>query len=570
MPISRRLAVTLIAVAAAISTLPLLVNGCSCGHDFDFHLLSWLEAARQFSHGNLHPHWAVHPAYNAGEPRFVFYPPLSWTIGALLTLLLTHLPVLSPAHGFTFAPILYTWLALTAAGLALYALARRYVAPPTALISATLYLANPYTLFTAYERTAYAELLAAALIPLLLLAILPSPGDQPRISIPRIAVAVALLWLTNAPAAVMGCYTLALLAILHLLSGYRHHRNLRALLAPASSFTAGTTLGLALAAFYILPAAYERRWVEISMATIPGMRIVDNTLFHHTADPEHDAVLHTASIIAVILLALAAGALSIAWSSRRAPSSTSTSSHPQSRSGDLSLLLALSILTAVIALLLTPLAAPLWRHAPELAFLQFPWRFLAILAPVLALSLALALRTLRLRTPVALALSLILPGALTLAAWPAFRQACDPPDTPQAQLSRLPLRNRRRPHRRVHTGNRRQRRPRPHQPRLDTRARAIHRTPPRRPRSRSLGPRRQRPRNPHPQPPRLPRLAAHPQRLPSHRSRRAPGRTPRRPPPTRPLPPRAHLPHHPRPDRRRRHLRRRTLHLCPACCRLFS
>jgi len=33
-------------------------------------------------------------------------------------------------------------------------------------------MANPYMLFTAYERTAYAELLAAAWIPLLLLAVL--------------------------------------------------------------------------------------------------------------------------------------------------------------------------------------------------------------------------------------------------------------------------------------------------------------------------------------------------------------------------------------------------------------
>src|ERR1700733_9660202 len=196
-----RLPYLLIPVAAFLAIIPLLTNGSSCGHDFDFHLLSWMEAARQFTHGNLHPHWAYTPAYNAGEPRFVFYPPLSWTIGALLGLILP----------WTWTPIVYTWLALTASGLALHRLARDLAPPTAATIAAVLYTVNPYMLFTAYERTAYAELLAAAFIPLLLHAIL-----REKVTIPRIAIPIALLWLTNAPAAVMACYVLALLTLIRL------------------------------------------------------------------------------------------------------------------------------------------------------------------------------------------------------------------------------------------------------------------------------------------------------------------------------------------------------------------
>ena len=200
-----RLPYLLIPIAAFLAILPLLTKGCSCGHDFDFHLLSWMEAARQFTHGDLHPHWAYTPAYNAGEPRFVFYPPLSWMIGALLGLLLP----------WTWTPIAYTWLALTAAGLALYRLARDFASPTAALVAAVLYTVNPYMLFTAYERTAYAELLAAAWIPLLLQAILRG-NDKGGVTIPRIAIPIALLWLTNAPAAVMSCYALALLTAIRL------------------------------------------------------------------------------------------------------------------------------------------------------------------------------------------------------------------------------------------------------------------------------------------------------------------------------------------------------------------
>ncbi len=437
---SRRLHLLLIPAAALLCILPLLREGPSCGHDLDFHLVSWLEAAGQISAGNLHPHWASTPAFGAGEPRFVFYPPLSWTAGALLTLLLTHLPSLTPANAFTLAPILYTFLALTTAGLAMYALARRYAPPPAALVAATLYLSNPYTLFTAFERTALAELLAATWLPLLLLAILPPPdreasqtasAEQTRptqqINLPLLALTVALLWLTNAPAAVMACYTVATVAIARLVLLYRTDRNLRPLLHLAAETLAGTSLGLALAAFYILPAAYERRWVEIALANVPGMRIADNTLFHHTGDLPHDDVLHTASTIALLLLAVTTLALLAA--TLRTPSAAGPQPNP-SRPTSSS-----PSLTAGIAFLLTPLAAPIWQHLPELAFLQFPWRTLAILAPIAALAAALALRSVPLRPPLAIALSLALPAALSYGAYTHFYEGCDPPDAPDAQLA---------------------------------------------------------------------------------------------------------------------------------------
>ncbi len=439
----RRLPLLLIPTAALLCTLPLLRDGPSCGHDFDFHLVSWLEAARQFRFGNLHPHWTYTPAYGAGEPRFVFYPPLSWTLGALLTLLLQHLPFANPGQAFAFAPILYTFLTLTSAGLAMYALARRYTAPASALLAATLYLANPYTLFTAYQRTAFAELLAATWLPLLLLAILPPPDHQPpspnhHRSTSLLALSLALLWLTNAPAAVIGSYTLALVAGFRLLSLFRTHRSLRALRKPAASLLLGSSLGLALAAFYIVPAAYERRWVQIDMATIPGMRIADNTLFHQTGDTPHDDVLETASDIALTLLSTTAVALLIATlrTRRRAPTPhPSANPQPPQHSGPATIrpLLLLALLTVTIAFLLTPISVPLWTHIPELAFLQFPWRTLALLAPLTALALALALDTLPLR--VSLALALLLPAGLAFAAYTTFREVCDGPDTPAAQLA---------------------------------------------------------------------------------------------------------------------------------------
>ncbi|HEY4379881.1 MAG TPA: hypothetical protein VGN01_06010 [Acidobacteriaceae bacterium] len=412
----------LIPLAALIAVLPLIRNGCSCGHDFDFHLVSWFESANQFSHGALYPHWAFTPAFNAGEPRFVFYPPLSWMLGALLGLLLTHLPGVSEAGGWNVAPIMFTWIALTASGLTFHRLARSFVSSNAAVLAAVVYLANPYMLFTAYERTAYGELLAAAWIPLLFHAML-----QERIRISRVALPLALLWLTNAPAAVMGSYTLALLAAIRVISAVGSTEK-RAALQLALGTLGGGTLGLCLAAFYVVPAALERRFVHIAMATITGMRIDQNFLFEHTGttpdDLAHDQVLHTASWIAVgMLIATAIALTGAALRRKREPAAPGFPTLP------------LAILTAGIAFLLTPLSLPLWNHAPEAAFLQFTWRLLAILAPIFTLGVANALNRYPIRFLAAAASAIVVAVALTLPNYRAFQQPCDDEDATSARLA---------------------------------------------------------------------------------------------------------------------------------------
>ena len=399
---------------ALIATLPLVANGCSCGHDFTFHLQSWLDAAEQFRHGTMLPHWAYSAAYNAGEPRFIFYPPLSWMLGALLTLVFPIAAV----------PAIYTFLALAVAGLAMHRLARYFAAPNAALLASVVYVVNPYLLFTAYERTAYAELLAAAWMPLLVLAVL-----RKRPSISGIALPLALLWLTNAPAAVIGSYTLALIVSVRIVVALtpRGSVDLRRRLAEpvrlAVTSIAGTALGLALPAFYLVPAAYERRFVQIAMAIIPNMRFQDNFLFGHTGDGPHDAVLHTASLLAVILLVFTASALiDVFFRTRKSATIRAASGSWAMGPGPL-----LAILTVIIAFLLTPLSKLLWNHLPELAFLQFPWRLLSVLGVVFALAVAIVVRDPKPRAAVLLAV------IFTVIGIHAFRQECDDADLPSAR-----------------------------------------------------------------------------------------------------------------------------------------
>ena len=73
-----------IIASAALATVPIWYRGNTCGHDFDFHLVSWLDALHSWRDGLPFPHWAPSPNFGSGEPRFVFYPPLTWMLGAAL------------------------------------------------------------------------------------------------------------------------------------------------------------------------------------------------------------------------------------------------------------------------------------------------------------------------------------------------------------------------------------------------------------------------------------------------------------------------------------------------------
>lgn len=364
----------LLALVALAVVVPFLWLGIPSGHDFDFHLFSWLEVHSQWKLGVLYPRWAGLAHWGYGEARFLFYPPASWTLGALLGTLFP----------WKLSPALYIWIVLTASGLSLFAVARRWLPPRDALFAAAFYAANPYHLLVVYWRSAYAELLAGALLPLLLLLVLNLDAGGRRVML-LLSLVIAAVWLTNAPSAVMATYSLALLlAVVAWL-----HKSFRILLAGSAALA----LGLLLAAFYVLPAAYESSWVNIAEVLSPGVRPQDNFLFTIIADPDHNRFNLLVSTIAAAEIALLAVCSAVAF--------------PRLRRLPL-LCWALTAWAAVSILLMFPATLPLWSHLPKLRFVQLPWRWLLCLNVPLALFVACATRRWIARAGVCLALLLVI------------------------------------------------------------------------------------------------------------------------------------------------------------------
>jgi hypothetical protein len=436
----------LILFAAALATAPLFFRGPSCGHDFDFHLVSWLDAQQSWRQGLFYPHWTPSANFDAGEPRFVFYPPLTWMLGAALGFVLP----------WTLVPAALTFLLLAATGLATRALARQALDDAQSTLAGCMALFSGYALFTAYERTAFGELTGGFWIPLLLLFALRSSfllesfrapflchperaqrvegsavccssarlGSQaPRSSwvshpfrkerekdgarsssassqtvhspisrdigqdvreyleVPQaldgsilsLALILAGAWLSNAPLGVMASYLLAAVAFASALIAKSWTPLLRAAVAAA--------LGTALPAFYLLPAAWEQRWVDIRQVTSdPGEMIENSWLFARHADPAlalHDVELDRVSWLAVSMLAVALLGLLIARKRGKL-------------SGAFRWWIPLALIPLAVLFLQLPISLPLWNLLPKLRFLQFPWRWLVVLEAPMAIFFAAA------------------------------------------------------------------------------------------------------------------------------------------------------------------------------------
>jgi hypothetical protein len=337
-----------VALAAFAVEIPFFFFGTPSGHDVEFHLYSWLEVLGQWQHGVLYPRWASMAHFGYGEPRFIFYPPCSWMLGTTI----------SAIFPWTIAPSVYIWIVLFVAGASMFLLTRRWLDLPSATFAAVLYAVNPYHLVIVYWRSAFAELLAASLIPLLLLFLIKAVQDKQQMMIP-LGLVLAGAWLTNAPAAVMIHYSLALLVVFFAV----RERSARMLVMGLGA----VVIGACLSSFYLLPAVYEQKWVNIGEAVSAGSRPADNFLFVHTTDPDHDAFNRMISWIAVLemgVIFVAAIATGV-W-----------------RRMKIGLWTALAIWAVVCSFLLFPAALLAWRFLPKMQFMQFPWRWLLCLSAV--------------------------------------------------------------------------------------------------------------------------------------------------------------------------------------------
>ncbi len=433
----------IILLAAAVATVPILLHGQYCGDDFEFHAISWFEIQRGWVHGILCPHWLPGANYGAGEPRFIFYPPLISMLGAALGLVLP----------WQLVPIALVFLLLAGTGFATRALALQALPDAAATLAGCAALFSGFALFTAYERTAFAELSGGVWIPLLLVfALAPNSGVPlvPRTwgqgresestterfqslfqrvfngSTVPLAIAVAGCWLSDGPVGIMASYLLAAVALAAALLARSWLPILRASISAA--------LGIALAAFYLIPAACEQHWVDLRAAIdYPVFKIENNWLFAHPTDNSlapFGMVLHRASVLTISMISIAFLCAMILFFRVR----NSTQKSPARNWW-----LALALIPACVLLLQFPVSVPVWNLLPKLRFLQYPWRWILVVEAPMAIFFAAAIwpRTSarRWRHRAVTAVCALVFVVVTTFAARSFLRICDEGDTVQDLLA---------------------------------------------------------------------------------------------------------------------------------------
>jgi len=378
-------------LAALAVVAPFSVRGVACGHDLTFHMNSWLEVAQQWREGVLYPRWAANANYGSGEPRFFFYPPLSWMLGGALG---SFIPWL-------FVPVAFDCCAVFLAGLAMHRMAREWFEELDASLIAVAYAVNPYMLLTIYARSAFAEMLAASFLPLLVLWIV---RDRPaRAMFVPLALTIAGVWLTNVPAAIIASYVAVV--VLVIVTIFR--RNSRVFLYGAGAIA----VGLLLASFYIVPVLYEKSWITVAQFLSAGVRPAENFLFTRTGEPQHDSFLRALSWLAVgqIVATIAGACAALRWRAQR----------PR-------LWWSLVMLTGVAGVMMLPVMSLAYRLMPDLRFLQFPWRWLLVVSLAYAVFVVTAVPAARGKWALFAVVFVGLIGACNRALQPV----CDPEDTP--------------------------------------------------------------------------------------------------------------------------------------------
>ncbi len=353
-PRAWRAPLLLLAITATVVISPMLFLGNASGHDFQFHLASWMDAAGQWREGIIFPRWAEWANWGFGEPRFIFYPPASWVLGAALGSVLP----------WSIVPGVYIWLVLVSGGMAMWRFAREWLEGPEALAAAVFFAVNPYNIVLVFYRSDLAELLACAIWPLLLLGLL-RVVRQGWIGMPLLVLAFAGIWLSNAPEGVIATYSLMLLLAIACVC----KRSWR----PLAPGVCAMAAGFGLASFYILPAAWEQRWVQIREVVSANLSAERNFIFTHSDDPEFLLFNWKVSGVALLVI-LVTGIFAVFVARRRR-------SFPE-------LWWMLLGLGSASALMMFPPSILLWRYLPKLQFLQFPWRWLGPLGAVFALFVA--------------------------------------------------------------------------------------------------------------------------------------------------------------------------------------
>jgi hypothetical protein len=338
-----------------------------------------LQRLHQLTAALLDGHWPVRwmpdANYGYGYPFFNFYAPLSIYIAAVFRL-----------AGFTYvgAIKMAQLAAFFTAAWAMYQLGQRWLGSSWAgLLASAAYTLAPFHMVNVYVRgDSLAEFWAMAFYPLLYWALLNVANG--RIAMVWLGFAFAALVLShNISALIFTPYLLAYALLLswHPTAGHDRPHLTRSRFRLPATLLLSLLLGLALSAWFWLPALAEQKLVQLAPVTAGYFHYSNHFRAWDLVQPSLLFDYDVAGGDAFRMGLVQAGAALLGMVLLLYPRAVT-----QPGAGfSLRFFIASALLLSTV--MITPLSRPLWDHLPLLPFTQFPWRFLSVQAFFAALAI---------------------------------------------------------------------------------------------------------------------------------------------------------------------------------------
>lgn len=233
----------LIVLALAILIVwPTFLPGYFFHHD-DLHVMRIYQMRRCFNDLQIPCRWVPDMGFGNGYPLFNYYSALPYYLGAAFSYPL----------GFVDSAKVLFFIPLVLGGVAMFLLSRELFGELGGLVAGTLYLFAPYRALDSYVRGAVSESFALAIIPLVFYFSLRLIKNRSKFSFLGLSTSLGAFLLSHN---IMTMIFLPLLLV-WIIYWCREHswRNLWLLML-------GLILGLGLAAFFVVPAFWERGLVQ--------------------------------------------------------------------------------------------------------------------------------------------------------------------------------------------------------------------------------------------------------------------------------------------------------------------
>jgi hypothetical protein len=348
-------ALTLLAAAAFCIILPLFVyRALPDSHDFVLHIFQSDQFSKSLQEGLWYPRWVPDANNGYGSPNFVFYAPLSYAFAAVMRHF--SLPLIP-------AMIAAVWFAFFLSGVTMFIAVTRIFGKAAGFVAAFFYQIMPFHLFDLCERGEFAKLFAFMWFPLIIYFAYDLKKGGGRKAFLGLSLSYAGLVMTHLVSAFIFSFIIGLYLIYGFLTGDKK--------VNVASTVPSLFLGLGLSSVYLMPAAFEQKFVHIGYITKSVIGDYRKN-FLSVADILHlhgfQLWMRVYTIMELLLFVLIMLLL-------RGKRSGMTGAREKN-------FFALFFVTSLF--MTTSLSGPVWAIVPGLPMLQFPWRWLSMVEVSLA------------------------------------------------------------------------------------------------------------------------------------------------------------------------------------------